>query len=354
MENRVDSGSATANEVAYCTGHTANGSRCKRRVIRPQQRCWQHARGIKEKWGALSEATRIGLKVLLAAATLLGPILWYVDWRQHRTEGWNPELQATVNDVLSQMEAMPQIPLKNDEREWFLNFTEKRLSKDPHSVAFLIDHGMALIRVAEARGGGDFRQALVDLKHAASVDHELGDPHFGLGVILYDLAIFDIAKRGRFEIHRKGHLGFNKKTGTPIAKTPEFSVSADKRNKLLLQGALDEFNRGLSSPQIWIESKGKAVVDEWNAVMGRKAENNNVLVYYTVSEIQHNVQTVRELSGYSSTTNNEEFFLKFLQTLARVDPQKALSLFEENPASVGLMMWYSDMKSDPSATKDSH
>ena len=81
--------------------------------------------------------------------------------------------------------------------------------------------------------------------------------------------------------------------------------------------------------------------------MGRKTGDTDVLVSYTVSEIQHNVQTVRELSGYSSTTNNEEFFLKFLQTLARIDPQKARGLFEEDPASVGPPIWYSDTTSDP-------
>jgi hypothetical protein len=69
---------ASPMEAPTCQAHKADGSRCRRRVAKDQDRCYQHASGLKARWHALTRSQ--SLYLVLALVALVGVPVAILAW----------------------------------------------------------------------------------------------------------------------------------------------------------------------------------------------------------------------------------------------------------------------------------
>ncbi len=257
-----------------------NGSQCKRKVNGGEKYCWQHAHGVKHRWRALTrnQAFLFLLTILFGIASTYGAYIGYVTWTESKPSdsGWSASLTSTVNDVLTLLDSVPRPWVKDGGVAYdYLPTLNKRLERDPYDTPALILRAQIYHFHSEAEDGNDFREAIADYQRAAEIDHKIGDPHFGLGRILYHLGLFDLVKRGRYEIRGKGTLTFDPETGQMVKKRPDFALLPDDRNRILLQGALDEYEKGLHLGQFYARTE------------------HGVVGFFSSENVQEDVQSVQ-------------------------------------------------------------
>lgn len=127
-------------------------------------------------------------------------------------------------------------PLRSDEQDF-----SATLERDPNNVPALILRGQIYCTETKMHGRLRSREAFNDFEKAAQCDEKLADPHYGLGSVLYRVSLFNLADRGLFKIHEKGAMLFDKQTAAPRIRPQKWEFYADERDRLVLQGALDQF-----------------------------------------------------------------------------------------------------------------
>jgi hypothetical protein len=224
-------------------------------------------------------------------------------------------IRIITDEVVNELTEQSESTARNDllgtlkEHELFKHFSE-RIDRDSLDVNTLIRRGLVSYTQAALSGEG-FRQATEDFRKAIGIDNILADPHFGLGTIYYDLAIFDVVKRGRYAIHNKGKMRVNKKTGLPEMIYPDIELSLDNQSRAVFSAALDEFEHGLRFAQLYGSYKGNIVTE-----IGPDAVLNRV-------------SSIRTLLGYQPASNIDNEFIKiFTVFFARYDKDSFSGLFE--------------------------
>lgn len=226
-----------------------------------------------------------------------------------KNEGLTEDARKVVHQILGVLEATPTSPLLAAEDKMESDASEK-LGRDPYDVSALLMRGQW--RYTRTRAGGvGMRGALSDFERAADVDKKLADPHFGIGTVLYQLAVFDLAQRGRYKIHERGGLRINTETGLLGMRHPSFELFPDRRTQTVLQAALDEFQAGQKMQQHY-DTTGKATI-----------------MLYAPQDVEKRVRSIRCLLGYEpQTAPDEELVLVFMSYLQRVEPSGFSKLFE--------------------------
>ena len=153
--------------------------------------------------------------------------------------------------------------------------------------------------------------ALSDFERAAEADKELADPHLGIGTVLYQLAVFDLAKRRRYKIYQRGAWRINKANGLPEMRRPTFELYPDSRTKTVLEAALGEFQTGQTLRQEYGKTEGSTVV------------------FFAPDDVEKRVRSIRFLLGYEPQTRpDDELVLVFMSYLQRAEPMGFEKLFE--------------------------
>jgi hypothetical protein len=199
------------------------------------------------------------------------------------------EAKRTVNEILDDFEAIQSfgfsLPLKEDQ---IYQTMTNRLNRDSYDVDALLLRGQASYTNARAAGGTGYRLAIQDFLNAIEIDDQLADPHYGLGTVYYQLAIFDLVKRGRFEIYKKGALRMNQETGLLEMKPPMLILYSDKRNQSVLQLGLNEFQTGNQLRQFY------------------RNNESFVSVLFASEDIDNRVNSLRILLGYEPALSPDE------------------------------------------------
>lgn len=292
-----------------CRYIKVDGNYCKRVIPTGQRRCWQHAKGFKQKWHALARSAQVGFLIALISLTTTA-FGTYLSWRQSSSKelnnGLNPVTINIVDQMLAEFESTSSKDSLMDELTSSLN---AELKKNPYNTRALLIRGQGYYTAART-GSNGLREALSDFEEAAKIDAKIGDPHFGIATVLYQLAIFDLIHRGLFKIHRKGKLSFDQKTGLKTLP-PDLEIFPDERNKVVLQAALEEFEKGHALQQLYDQS------------------GHAVMTFFDPRSIENRIRSVREILHYSPSLGSpdEELIFTFLSYSSRANPQASADIF---------------------------
>lgn len=118
------------------------------------------------------------------------------------------KVEPIVKQILLELESIPSGFKTNTTKAFgdILEPLEKSLDRDAYDVPSLIIRGQCLIKRTIFFGGPGIVEALDCFYRAAEADDTIADPHFGIGTVLYHAALFDLAKRGRYTLIKKGHI----------------------------------------------------------------------------------------------------------------------------------------------------
>lgn len=151
---------------------------------------------------------------------------------------------------------------------------------------------------AKAKGPLRFREALKDFETAAQIDKTLADPHFVIGTVLYQMAIFDLADRSRYKIHKTGDFQGLK------SRPPSMSFFVDAKNRAVLQAALDEFEEGRRLQQLHEMMEG-----------GVKC------CMFSPQDVGNRLHSIRCLLGYEPATGPDpELVMRLSYLVSLVEP----------------------------------
>jgi hypothetical protein len=221
------------------------------------------------------------------------------------------QTKTVVDEILQLMESVqPSFPdLARDNP--IITDTSSTLRRDPYNIPALLVRGQAYYTSAMAFGGKGLREALADFEQAAKADMKLADPYFGIGTVLYQLALFDLAKRGRYRIHKRGGLRINKDTGLLEMLHPQFELLLDNRNRTVLQAALHEFQEGQKLQQLYDRTQGATTV------------------IFAPQDVQNRIRSLRGLLGYEPAIGPDDELVKtFSMVLSKIEPKAFEQLFQ--------------------------
>ncbi|MGZ8843605.1 MAG: TIR domain-containing protein, partial [Pyrinomonadaceae bacterium] len=156
-----------------------------------------------------------------------------------------------VDGLICQSENALKAPLvlgPIEDESLFHSLTEA-IANDSSNTNALMLRGQFAYTWARAQGGQGYRQAIEDFRRCIGLDGNLSDPHFGLGTVYYQLAIFDLVKRGCYRIHQKGKIRVNEETRLPEMKTPIVELFFDDQSRAVQALALKELQTGLALQQ---------------------------------------------------------------------------------------------------------
>jgi hypothetical protein len=318
--NQTDEGSQNkelnGNPVyrSTCRFIKADGRFCRRTVPLGHRRCWQHAKGLKQKWSALARSAQVGFLLALVSLTLTA-FGTYLSWKQSSPKegnsGINTSTRNIINEMLTEFESTSSQKSFMDDQDELSSSLNAELKKDPYNIRALLIRGQTYYTAAKT-GSKGLREALVDFEQAAKIDAKIGDPHFGIGTVLYQLAIFDLVHRGLFQIHRKGKIILDKKTGLPKTLPPDLEIFPDVRNKVVLQAALEEFEKGHTLQQLYNQS------------------GQGTITFFDPESVENRIRTLRELLQYSPSSGYADQELVFTLALyfSRENPKAMLEIFD--------------------------
>src|SRR6266487_7001 len=263
----------------------------------PTKRQWR-------EWSLPSKLTCIGTYVTLLS--ILVSIAFYV-WpfrgaKDEQAGGLTGQVRDVVEEIVVSAESKKPTRSLGFGTEDVNQSLSEDLKRDPYNVRALILRGQSYYVETKNFGRLRFREALNDFRRAALVNTKLADPHFGLGTVLYQIGLFDLANRGLYKIYEKGAVLFDKQAATTRMREPRWDFYVDTRNRLVLQAALDEFQVGQRLQQIYEQSSGGTVI------------------FFAPQDIENRVRSVRTLMGYEpSLEPDSELVMNFTSILASVN-----------------------------------
>jgi hypothetical protein len=215
--------------------------------------------------------------------------------------------EPVIISLVDQTEATESNKLLSSLREEDMyNYFTKTVERDPLNIDAFLKRGQ--ISYIWARQGGEgYRQAIQDFQKVLGINNKIADPHFGLGTVYYDLAIFDIIKRDRFRIHKKGKIRLNKATQLLEMKSPIIELFIDNQTRVILGIALDEFQTGKQLEQSFIQDR------------------HATHVMFSPRDIDSRIHSIRVLFGYEPLTAPDEAMLSiFSMFYSRIKGVEAL------------------------------
>lgn len=224
--------------------------------------------------------------------------------------------QATpiVDQILRDMEAIssPLEDIKNSDI-WTeaLGHMHGKLNRDAYDIRTLIIRAQFLFSQTVGIGGKGIRQAFDDYQHAAKTDNTIADPYLGIGTILYYAALFDLAKRGRYRLVKKGSIKMGSDKGIQGIRQPSFEISPDNRTKILLQSALYKLEHGRKFKQIF------------------DTNPNGTVVFFAPPDIENRIRSIRQILEYEPTFGDDrEFGSVFSRLITLLNPVEFPNLYE--------------------------
>lgn len=210
----------------------------------------------------LRSMTKGPIKLVIAAFLLVSLLILFVNLNMPTNQTSNPqetlssEEQSLLNDSLDLLDLHPNYIskiLNTDEstKEMFEPSNEV-LRKDPYNANALTNRGGMYFVM------GDYRKARNDFNKAIKSDAGISDPHIGLGLIYYNLAVIDIINRSNYQI-----IGYTRKLDPLMGSYinyPNVILYPDYRNEILLKLALKEFNKANSLEQQYTKRRNATLV----------------------------------------------------------------------------------------------
>ena len=199
-------------------------------------------------------------------------------------------------------------PLEEDKLFQTLSAT---ISRDPRNIDALIKRGQYAMVSATQAGGKGYRQATDDFRTVRSINSGLADPHFGLGILYYNLAMLDLVKRARYKVHHKGKMRLNPKTSVPEMIYPAIELFLDHHSRAQFSLSLDEFENGQRLQQAFSH------------------EGKNIHVMFASEDVERRIYSLRTLLGYAPMTRSDEWLVQvFTTAVTRLDPEGFTQVFE--------------------------
>lgn len=258
--------------------------------------------------------TKLSL-ILAMISTLLGIAFWL--WPQapkdQHTGELTDQVRGVVNEIIAVAEAKepPSQSAAKAGKEMGQSISEG-LERDPYNVPALMSRGTIAYTETLAFGRARFRDALNDFEKAAQIDSTLADPHFGLGTVLYQIGLFDLANRGLYKIYEKGAVVFDKQTAAMGLRQPKWQFYPDARNRLVLQAALDQFQKGQKLKQI-----------------STRSSDGMVALFFYSPNVDKTVRTLRTLLGYDPVPElDNELMMEFNAMISRVNSREGTEVFD--------------------------
>jgi hypothetical protein len=232
-------------------------------------------------------------------------------------EGLTKEVRTVVNQIIEAMDSVPSNKPKWASESSLISKLDEELVRNPYNVRALLVRGQKYYTDAISYGGQGMRQGMADFEKAASVDKTLADPHFGVGILLYDLGFFDIAQRGLYKIREKGGFRLNKKNHMLEMRSPRLEFFPDRRNRTIFQAALEEFETGQKLVQLHERSE------------------EITIVFFEPQEIENRIRSIRQFLGHEPQMEQDDELVKtFTTALSKVNPATAFGgLFEFGKSS---------------------
>ena len=207
-------------------------------------------------------------------------------------EGLTPRRRKIVNEILESIDrwiaSRGDHPSQNlwaqvGQPELFADI----LAKDPYNIRALLNQ--AVFHVVEARrtGGSGLGDALAGFEKVLEIDPELGDANIGTGLVLYHLAMFDIAQRGTYEVTEKGRIALPEGAAVPQILPPLIKIPFDNRTREVLVAALEEFQIGRKKRASYSQTESAT----W--------------VTFAPGDTEVRIRSLRELLGYDPVSGRE-------------------------------------------------
>jgi tetratricopeptide (TPR) repeat protein len=231
--------------MAQCAGITKAGTPCQISVPKAGGYCHVHRAQRRRRFAAIITAVAVVGASILGLTANMADILGFFGYRPFDDKRVAPEeelerkAESVATELMTAMQdATPLFAVKDPDQ--LIRPLTNALEKDRYNVRALLVRGQLLMQRTQALGGPGIVDAFKDFKQVTNIDDKLADPHFGIGLIYYYSALFDMAQRGRYTI---GQLTSNETATLP------YKVYPDGRTRILLEAALSRFQRGLKLKQ---------------------------------------------------------------------------------------------------------
>jgi len=105
-------------DQSTCTGNTSAGAACRRRVNAGETHCWQHARGMRQKWHSLTRNQSLlfvfaAISVItgaIALVTSVFPQFWEMSIVPNSSSSENPQVPQPDSPPRATVSPLPQAP----------------------------------------------------------------------------------------------------------------------------------------------------------------------------------------------------------------------------------------------------
>lgn len=255
------------------------------KLLFPTKNQWQG-------WSLPSKLTAIGAYVGILGIVL--SIVFFIysfndNFSQENTqfERLDSATAITIEQLLDQVEKdlKPKDDVPTEAAMLYKRLGEE-IKIDPFNERALLVRGQYAYQSARVFGEDGYRRALQDFRKANELNEKLADPYFGIGFVYYDLAIFDMIKRKRYRVHKKGRFIFNEDSPLPDKVLPVIEIYVDERIKSALDAALREFQLGKSRRQDY--SKEKQFIGFDPVEVDRTINSIRVLMEYEPGQVSTN------------------------------------------------------------------
>lgn len=270
-----------------------------------------------KNWSLASKLTAIGayvgiIALILSIVFFFIPLIFKDTSSLKQDNNLPEETKTIIEELLNLSESIPKIfqDKSSDEDELFKVFN-KELQTNPYNIQVLILRGQYYYTTALSYGGSGYREALLDFEKAIKINSKLADPHFGIGTVYYQLAVFDLVKRNLYTIYEKGGIRFNKQTNLLERKFPTFSLSPDERNLLVLKAALNEFQIGNNLKSLYSQTTEYTQVN------------------FATRDIDNRIRSIRILLGFDPPIKQDETILNILSIfISKLKPKGIEEIFD--------------------------
>ena len=207
-------------------------------------------------------------------------------------EGLTPRRRKIVNEILESIDRWAASKGGHPSQSLWAQVGQPELfaevlAKDPYNTRALLHQ--AIFQVVDSRrtGGSGLGDALAGFEKVSEIDPELGDANIGTGLVLYHLAMFDIAQRGTYEVAEKGRIALPEGAAVPQILPPLVRIPFDNRTREVLVAALEEFQIGRKKRASYSQTESAT------------------LITFAPRDTEVRIHSLRELLGYDPVSGRE-------------------------------------------------
>lgn len=264
--------------------------------------------------GLFLRGNKSGLIIGITASTIVALIFFFIPppYNDQIPEPEPPITQkeaAIIEELLVLSDSTTQFLKEQDEEDYNkimgIIINKLELEENPYNANAHVTLGQMYMVF------GNYRGALNEFNEAGNIDETLADPHFGIGYVLYDLAILDMIKRNLYEIYEPGIIYKvetidSNNSNLPIIYYPSVRFHPDKRTRTILTMSLKEFNRGMTLQQFY------------------RYDTNTTYVFFPPEELAERVKSTRrllELEPLPRKASDDPIIYRFSWLIPDINPK---------------------------------